>query len=141
MCRSIRTVLFHGSSGLPFSEIFKEKKVLIITSHADSINYQKERLSNIHKKPIFNNSTELYVYKSVQQNGGNSDGQSWLIHMEKMKDDISKLRNKFDFDVAFVSCGGFGMILCNFIRMKLEKVPFMWVAHYSCISGLWAIDG
>ena len=41
--------------------------------------------------------------------------------MNKMKNDISNLKEEFDFDVAFVSCGGFGMLLCNFIYSNLNK--------------------
>lgn len=38
-----------------------------------------------------------------------------------MKNQLSRLVNFFDFDVAFVSCGGFGMPICNFIFSELNK--------------------
>ena len=34
-----------------------------------------------------------------------------------MKKDISKL----EFDIALVSCGGYGLLLCDFIKRELEK--------------------
>jgi hypothetical protein len=44
-------------------------------------------------------------------NGGSHDDNSWKFHFEKMKEDIQKL----SFDIALVSCGGFGMIISDYI--------------------------
>ena len=119
--QALEPYYFMENSEYKFNELFKNKKVLIVTSHLNSTKEQLDNISVIHKKNIFHESTQFYVYKTTQQNGGNFDGQSWLIHMNKMKNDISNLKEEFDFDVAFVSCGGFGMLLCNFIYSNLNK--------------------
>lgn len=102
-----------------FHEFFKSKKILIISSHENSINQQINK--NIYEKTIFDKSCEINVYKPHQQNGGNFDGRSWIIHYEEMKNEIKSLENEFNFDIAFVSCGGFGMPICNFIYKEMNK--------------------
>lgn len=103
-----------------FDEIFKNKKVLIITSHSETTKHQLKK-ENLFQKPIFHNSTEFYVYKSVQQNAGNNDSNSWEFHFDKMKNELQDIKNSvFDFDIVLASCGGFGMILCDFLYSQLN---------------------
>lgn len=119
--QALEPYYFMKNPNYRFNDIFKNKKVLIITSHLKSTLHQLEKNHLIHEKQIFDESTLFHVYKPTQQNGGNSDGQSWMIHISKMKNDITELKETFDFDVALVSCGGFGMILCNYIYSEMGK--------------------
>ena len=100
---------------------FINKKVLIISSHNKTIESQLPIHTEIFDKPIFDKTTEFYVYKPPQQNGGNHDSNSWIYHYENIKKDLSKISNEFDFDIALVSCGGFGMITSNYIFNELNK--------------------
>ena len=104
-----------------FNKVFKNKKVLIITSHKATTLQQLKNHSNIFSKHIFDESSEFHVYKPVQQNAGNHDNNSWMFHFEKMKGDLCELNKTFDFDIALVSCGGFGMILSDYIFSQLGK--------------------
>ena len=104
-----------------FNDIFKNKKVLIITSHKETTLSQLKRHSSIFNKPLFHETTEFHVYKPTQQNGGNHDDKSWKYHLESMKRDITSINETFDFDIALTSCGGFGMILSDFIYSDLNK--------------------
>jgi hypothetical protein len=106
-----------------FNTIFKNKKVLIITSHKETTinqlttkNYQK-----VFPKSLFDETTEFHVYKPPQQNAGNHDNNSWTFHYEKMKDDIKALKKEFNFDIALVSCGGFGMPISDYIYTELQS--------------------
>ena len=103
------------------SEYFKNKKVLIISSHKKTIESQLSIHSEIFDKSIFHETTEFYIYKPPQQNGGNHDTNSWIYHYEIIKKELSKICDEFDFDIALVSCGGFGMITSNFIYKELNK--------------------
>ena len=49
------------------------------------------------------------------------DTNSWTFHFDKMKNDLFELNKTFDFDIALVSCGGFGMILSDYICSELNK--------------------
>lgn len=116
---SLEPYLFMDVEEYGFSDIFKGKKILIITSHGHSVKSQVENnLDNIfHPLDIFKEKENIIVYKCTQQNGSNSDGYSWKGHYLKMCDDISR----FDFDVAFIGCGGFSNLLGYYIRHGLNK--------------------
>ena len=38
-----------------------------------------------------------------------------------MKKDLTDINKAFDFDIALVSCGGFGMLVSDFIFTTLNK--------------------
>jgi len=96
-----------------FPAMFKDKKVLIITSHYETTKAQLHK--TIYSKPIFDETTEFILYKPPQQNGGSHDDQSWRFHFDKMKKEIEVLKTETNFDIALVSCGGFGMIISDYI--------------------------
>ena len=105
-----------------FDKIFKNKKVLIITSHEKTTKQQIANMPHIFKtNKIFHETTEFYVYKPPQQNGGNHDDNPWTYHFEKMKEDLKTIKEQtFDFDIALVSCGGFGMLISDYIFSDLK---------------------
>jgi hypothetical protein len=100
-----------------FPSLFKNKKVLIITSHSQTTQKQINKMNKIQyfEKPIFHETTKFYVYKPPQQNGGSHNNVCWKEHFEKMKIDIKNLKILVDFDIALVSCGGFGMPISDYI--------------------------
>jgi hypothetical protein len=105
-----------------FNDIFKNKKILIISSHKETIISQLEKSHLIFKKNIFDDSAKFYVYKPPQQNAGSNDSNSWEHHFDQMKLDLKNIKeNEFNFDIALVSCGGFGMITSNFIYSELKS--------------------
>lgn len=119
--QALEPYYFMENDKYAINNVFKGKRVLIISSHKDTTVHQLKKHMNIHKKPIFDVTTEFHVYKPPQQNGGNYDGRSWTEHLEDMQSDLEAIKNDFDFDVALVSCGGFGMIICDYIHSKLDK--------------------
>ena len=99
------------------SHLLKNKKILIITSHKKTTELQLNKLDKLFNKCIFD-TNEFYIYKPAQQNGGSHDANTWEYHYELMMNDIINIKGEFDFDLALVSAGGFGMLLCNFIYEK-----------------------
>ena len=104
-----------------FAELFKDKRVLIITSHENSVLHQIEKGTLYHKKALFPESASLHVYRAVQQNGKSNDEQSWKVHFEKMKEELTVLADTNPYDVVIAGCGGYGMILSNFLHKQLKK--------------------
>jgi hypothetical protein len=100
-------------------QLLKNKKILIITSHNKTTELQINKVDTLFNKPIFDNNT-FYIYKPAQQNGGSHDTNTWDYHYELMTHDLINIKRDFDFDLALVSAGGFGMLLCNFIYEKLN---------------------
>ena len=72
-------------------------------------------------KRQFPESATIQVYKSVQQNAKSNDDQSWKVHIEKMKVELAQLAEDSPYDVVFAGCGGFGMILSNYLHKELKK--------------------
>ena len=113
---------YMNNSQYCFDNIFKNKKVLIITSHEKTTNQQISNMQHIFQSnKIFHETTEFYVYKPPQQNGGNHDNNPWTYHFEKMKEDLKNIKEQtFDYDIALVSCGGFGMLISDYIFSDLK---------------------
>jgi hypothetical protein len=103
----------------PTYKAMPHKKILVITSHKETTLGQLSKLDKIHKKTIFENA-EFYIYKPAQQNAGSHDSNSWLFHYNNMKNELADIKKAFDFDIALVSAGGFGMLLCNYIYTELN---------------------
>ena len=103
----------------PTYKSIPHKKILIITSHKKTTLSQLSHLDKLYNKPIFNNA-EFYIYKPVQQNAGSHDANSWRVHYNSMKQDLVDIKKNFNFDIALVSAGGFGMLLCNYIYTELN---------------------
>jgi hypothetical protein len=102
-------------------EIIKDKKILIITSHSNTTKKQIKIIEKIYEnKRIFNNN-KFFVYKPPSQHCGNSDGNSWLFHFNKMKEELKRIKEIYNFDIALVSCGGFGMPIVNYIYEELNS--------------------
>jgi hypothetical protein len=103
----------------PTYKAIPHKKILVITSHKETTLGQLSKLDKIHNKPIFENA-EFYIYKPAQQNAGSHDSNTWLFHYNNMKTELADIKKTFDFDIALVSAGGFGMLLCNYIYTELN---------------------
>lgn len=97
------------------NNLLKNKKILIITSHKETTKLQLNKLDMLYNKPIFDKSNTFYIYKPAQQNAGSHDRNSWTHHYNLMTQDLLNIKRDFDYDLALISAGGFGMLLCNFI--------------------------
>jgi len=120
--QALEPYYYMDSTHYKFHKIFENKRVLIISSHCETVKAQLEKRDTLFNKPIFAENTQFLVYKPPQQNGGSHDGQSWAIHLEKMRCDLHDIKHKvFNFDIALVSCGGFGMITSDYIFSELKS--------------------
>ena len=101
------------------NEYYKNKTILIITSHINSCKKQVE--NNNYMKifapyNIFDNCTFKFVKPPITMGGNNNI--DWTIHFDKFKSDVNIIG---EFDIALVSCGGYGMPICNYIYKDLNK--------------------
>lgn len=121
ICAQGLEFFYYLNNNYKLQNYFKNKKVLIITSHINTAHKQYENIDKIFEKNIFHSTTKLYFFKPPQQNGGNHDNKSWRLHFEKFKIELGYLDEEYDFDIALVSCGGFGMIASNYIFTEFKK--------------------
>ena len=112
---------FMNNANYKYDSIYKNKKVLIITSHKETTIQQLKNHRDVFGKPIFHSTTEFVVYKPAQEHCGNHDDQSWTLHLLSMKNELKDLYDETHCDIALVSCGGFGMILSDYIYTELNK--------------------
>src|ERR1035437_4540312 len=121
LCNAIRIPLgdlepyFHNN---PWSEVLKNKKVLVIHPFEDSIivQYKKRELLFADEKvlPEF----ELITLKAIQSLGNEPTGfDSWFDALEHMKAQIDKI----DFDIAIIGCGAYGFPLAAYVKSIGKK--------------------
>jgi hypothetical protein len=115
---------FHCISQLPnekpWSHYLLGKKVLIISPFVDSFQKQLKngfRMFKDTEKNIFLEGQEFVFYKCFNTVAGNHPHKSWIETFNIMCNDIIKL----DFDIALVSCGGYGLLIGSFIKRKMNK--------------------
>ena len=68
-------------------------------------------------KKIFLDDQEFIFYKTYQTTAGNHIHEDWYETYNLMCNDIKNL----NFDIALLGCGGYGLPLCNFIKMNMNK--------------------
>ena len=116
--RSIEPFYVMLENKIPWTHYLIDKKVLIISPFVDSFQSQLNNNFEIFKdKKVFLESQKFIFYKSYNTLSGNYLHQDWFETFNLMKDDIKKL----DFDIALLSCGGYGLPLCNFIKTEFKK--------------------
>lgn len=102
----------------PWTHYLLDKKVLIVSPFIESFKKQLNAGFKINKiNPIFLEGQEFVFYKSYNTLAGNEIHDDCLKTLELMINDISKI----NFDIALLSCGSYGPILCNLIKQKLNK--------------------
>ena len=68
----------------------------------------------IYQSTIIYNLSPFYplFYKSYNTSAGNHIHSNWEETLNIMKEDIKNI----DFDIALISCGGYGLLLGDFIK-------------------------
>ena len=98
-----------------FNKIFSNKKILVISSHKNSIEHQIPYLKFIN--PILE-TCEFQVIRPPQTSCGNHNNTDWSIHLEKF---LKELDDVNDFDLALISAGGYSILISEYIYEKKNK--------------------
>lgn len=102
----------------PWTQWLKGKRVLVIHPFVESIKqqYDSKRELLFENPKVLPEFKELICIKAVQSLGGGKDlpFQDWFEALEAMKRDI----DQYDFDVAIIGCGAYGMSLAAYIKQK-----------------------
>lgn len=105
---------------VPWSHYLLGKKVLIVSPFVESFKKQLNNNFQIFKDPekkIFLDGQEFVFYKCFQTSAGNYIHKDWDETFNIMCNDIKNI----DFDIALISCGGYGLPLCRYINKDLNK--------------------
>ena len=98
----------------PWTSALKGKKVLVVTSVPDSIEYQYQRKNLIspYENSILPDFT-LITYRMLQTCQGDDNGfANWFDALELVKKEILSI----DFDIAIVGAGFYGVPICDAIK-------------------------
>jgi len=128
--RSLEPFYVMMEGGTPWTHFLLGKKVLIVSPFVESFKKQIANGFRMFKSDrdgndgndgnngdIFLEGQEFVFYKAYNTLAGNHLHNSWYETFKIMCDDIKGL----EFDIALLSCGGYGMPLCNFIKNDLKK--------------------
>lgn len=103
---------------VPWSHKLIGKKILVVSPFVET--FKKQVASGFHfygpdapdEKRMFHKDQAFVFYKTYSTLGGNHIHNNWYQTFGIMCSDIKQL----DFDIALVSCGGYGLPLCNYIK-------------------------
>lgn len=104
-----------------WTHLLKDKKILIISPFVNS--FKKQINSNFNffgeksNERIWHKDQKFVFYKAYNTLYNNHPHKNWFETFMTMVNDIKKL----EFDIALLSCGGYGLPLCNFIYEKMNK--------------------
>lgn len=108
--------IFHYIHLNPWTQSLKGKRILIISSFIESIKEKIDIRKEIYGVELFP-ECEFVFLKPPQTNGSNPS-QPFMKELENFCQKIFEVKD--DFDVALVSCGGYGNLVCNEI-FKMGK--------------------
>lgn len=100
-----------------WTNYLNNKKVLVITSHSNTFEYQYPNINKIWNKKLFKDNFELYILKAPLQPQFEQYHNSWVETLEWLKANMLKI----DFDVLIVGAGAYGLPLVVEAK-KLGKV-------------------
>ncbi|MDD3225121.1 MAG: hypothetical protein PHX70_10565 [Clostridium sp.] len=98
----------------PWSKVLENKKVLVVHPFSHSIlNQYKKREFLFKNNDILPKFKDIYVVKAIQSNAGaDIKYKSWFDSYNVMCDQI----NKYDFDVAIIGAGAYGLPLASYVK-------------------------
>lgn len=118
-CEIIEPFFYFKNQKNILKNILKNKKLLIICSHAKSIEHQLPFLDKIFEPyTIFDNNTFI-ILKPPQTHCGNHNNIDWSDHLKKFYKELDEVKD--DFDIALIAAGGYGAFIGNYIFNKLNK--------------------
>lgn len=127
----------------PWTEVLKDKKVLIVHPFTESIkNQYKNREKLFNDTKVLPQFKELILIKAVQSIAGNGEKtgfKNWFDALEYMENEV----DKHDYDIALIGCGAYGMSLAAHCKRKGKIAIHMasWIQMLFGIYGQrWLID-
>ena len=109
--------IYHYIYSTPWTFALKGKRVLIISAFEDSIKEKIPIREKIYGVDLFPDC-ELLTIKPPQTQG-DEDSEEFDIEFEKFQKKLDAIKDTYD--VALVSCGGYGNLVCNYIFEKHNK--------------------
>ena len=108
--------IFHYIHYEPWTLALKGKKILIISSFIESIREKLEIREKIYGIDLFPECS--FIFLKPPQTQGNNPSRVFHEELNDFKNKIEEVKD--EFDIALVSAGGYGNLICNEI-FKMGK--------------------
>lgn len=122
--------VFHNGRKPYWQKSLADKTVLFVTAFSESIRKQYAKKELIWSDDTFLPEFNLITYQAPVTHGKCTTG-NWKECFETMKKDVLKIK----FDIAFISCGSYGMPLALELK-KAGKIAIQWGGCYQLWFGI-----
>ena len=121
-CEIIEPYYYFKNEQNILNKILKNKRILIITSHINSVKHQIPFIDKIfYPYKIFENNTFIVLKPPVTYCGKSNNIVDWRDHLNNFYKELDI--HKDEFDIALVAAGGYGVFICDYIYTNLKKNP------------------
>jgi hypothetical protein len=103
--------IYHYIYGIPWTFALKNKRILIVSNFEESIKEKIDIRKDIYGVDLFPNC-EIITIKPPQTQG-NEESQEFDIELQNFTDKLDKIKD--NYDIALVSGGGYGNLVCSHI--------------------------
>lgn len=97
----------------PWTHALKGKTILIISSFVETIKKNLENNKFIYDNELFPECK--FVFLKPPQTNGKNFSRKFEIELEDFCEKIKLFTENNHYDIALVSCGGYGNLVCNYI--------------------------
>lgn len=129
--------VYHYIYSCPWTFALKGKKVLIVSSFAKTIETKIPIREKIYGIDLFPDCEIITIVPPQTQ--GNNVSEEFHIELQKFTEKLDSL----EYDIALVSAGGYGNIICNYIYNKGKSAVYVGGVlqmYFGILGGRWLID-
>jgi len=105
--------IFHYIFNTPWTHALRGKRILIISSFEKSIQEKLPIREKIYGVDLFPECSFVTIIPPQTQCEFNSGDSYFGDHLSKFKQELDEIKDTYD--IALVSCGGYGNLVCNYI--------------------------
>jgi len=113
--------VFHNIYNNPWTLSLRGKRILIISSFVESIKEKIDDREKIYGVDLFPDCK--FVFLKPPQTQGDNPSREFIEELKYFHKQIDEVIN--DFDVALVSCGGYGNLICSYIYQQGKSAIYV----------------
>lgn len=113
--------VFHNIYNNPWTLSLRGKRILIISSFVESIKEKIDEREKIYGIDLFPECK--FVFLKPPQTQGDNPSREFMEELKDFHRQIDEVIN--DFDVALVSCGGYGNLICSYIYQQGKSAIYV----------------
>ena len=113
--------IYHYIYGRPWTLALNGKRLLMISNFEESIKEKIHIRKEIYGVDLFPNCEIITIRPPQTQ--GTEDSQEFDVELNKFTQRLDKIKDKYD--VALVSCGGYGNLVCSHIHKSGKSAIYV----------------